>query len=770
MISKSVLRCDSIARLFLGLTGILTLFAFIPGGFLPEGTFKGYLLITGVSISLISWLLGRLFEGSVRIPRTRIITSFGVLLFVLLLSALFSQTPLISFLGEGFGTGTFMVLASLIVSAFLMGTLFKQAHVVRFLSYISITYIVVALYQVIHIVFPRVTTLGTFFSQTATPVGLLSDVAIFSGLMLVGVVLFFEFLKPSRFMKVTLTLVAAFALFFMLLVNISIVWLLTGGAMLFILVYKLVITRESETRRFPYLALSGSLLCILFIFANKLLGGIVPSIVGINFANIVPSADATFAVAKQSLQAQPFFGAGLNRFATEWIIHRPLLVNVHTFWNVPFSTGFGYLPTVGITGGFITILGLILFIFATIVESVKYTFKTQEVHVSAFSFSVFLLTLYALFVLVFYAPSISIIALAFFLLGLFLATLQGKVPVRTISFLKDQRVSFFGILSLVVLIIASVGGLYATTERFVSIVYLNKAVVAGDAYGDFNRADRRLATAAQFSDSPSIERSRVRLARTVLNQLIAQSEDEKVSQETLRAQLQQVISSGDAAGRRAVALDTKDVQNYLTLGNFMSFVATLKVEGSADAAESAFKRAIEVAPNYPEPYLGLASLYFGQERTEDALTYVDMALEKKPNYTEAYYLMAQAEVEAGNTKAAIEKIEEATLVDPNNANLYLTLGLLRFDARDYKAATSAFRASVNLNPRSANSWYFLALAQNWGGDNKEAIEILTLLNEQLPESENIQEALEYAEKGQRIPRQGANTELPVEEGEIEEEN
>lgn len=746
---KNYQKCDRVAAIALTLSVFLGIVAFVPGGFLPGSVLKGYLLVLGVLISLSAWLVGRLLEGSFRLPKTVLLPASGLLFVGMLLSVAFSHTPSLSFLGEGFEPGTFIMIAVFLIAMFLGSALFSTKR--RFFGFLSGflgLYILIALYQVVHLIFPSATAFGAFAGRVSSPVGLWSDFAFLSGAALIGFTLVLEFFKPVRMMKVLSVIGALLALFFVALANVFSVWVLVGVSALVILTYRLVATRFSEHRHFPFMAFILSLVALMFILANNLLGGFLAQQLQSSFVAVNPSLSATVDIAKSSIAEHPVFGVGPNRFLQEWVTYHPATVNSHMLWNVPFNSGSSFVLTVALLGGAVGILVLLLFLASFFYESFRRSFsKSEDTSSELFVFSLFILTLYFVVSIVIFSPGLSVILCAFFFIGLLLASLKssGRLQERTVHFLKDQRASFFSILLIVFLLMLSAGTIYASTERFASLIYFNKGVRAANM-GDLPKADQRFLQAIALSDLPVYQRARVLLAGRTLQDIVSKT-TEQTSEDAIKAALQQTISAGNAAALRAVALDSKDPANYLALGDLMRLVASLKVEGAFDSAHEAYERAIAIAPHYPVSYLSLAELYFEAKDNKNARLYIDKALVEKPNYTEAYFLLAQIEIAEGNTSGAIKKLEDAAVVDPNNPNIYFELGVLRYQSSDYKGAVSAFNVAVNLKPDYLNAWYFLALASDRNGARQDALSILEKLHEGLPENEAVKTALDNVRAG-----------------------
>ena len=741
---KNVKTCDRISVVSLTLTVILAILAFIPGGIVATSVIKGYLVIISVLVAFCSWLVGRLLEGSFQIVRTPMFLAGGALILAMFFSAFFSQTPYLSFFGEGFDQGAFAVVASLVLGLFLAMQLFNsKLRAISFLQSFFILYVVLALFQIVHIFFPSLTSFGILFDKSSSPVGFWGDFSFISGAALVGFMLFLQYMNPKRHMKYIAVIGTILSVFFVALTNVIAVWYLVGFFAIAILVYSLITNRFSEERKLPIIAFILSLVSLMFILANNLIGNMFANLFHIAYVDVHPAFTATMAVAKQTLHNHIIFGSGPNTFLGEWLMHRPAFVNTHALWDVPFSMGSSYFLTIGILTGAVGALAVLYFIWVYLYELARKVF-TGALH-SENNFVVFalsMLSLYFMLALMFASPGIVVVVCAFIFVGVFFGLMAGDgrmgAPI-VINFLKEQRASFFSILCIVGLLLGSAATVYVTTEHFAAVVFYGKSLNA-DRYGDVARADARLMQAISLVDLPVFERTRVLYAQQSVQNTLATS-DKSTSKDAIKNTLQSAISVGSAASNQAIALDPNDPGNYLTRADFLRMIVPLKIDGVFDMAIESYTKAINLAPRYPKSYLNLAELYFDSNDYKNARTYTQKAIELKSNYTDAFFLMAQIETAEGNSSAAVKRLQDATLIDPNNPNTYFELGLLRYQNGSYADAVSAFKTAVAIDPQYLNAWYYLALADNKFGATDAAIAILEALSKRLPDNDNIKNAL-----------------------------
>jgi cytochrome c-type biogenesis protein CcmH/NrfG len=741
---KNYEKCDRVAFAALSLAVFSAIVAFLPGGLIPLGIFKGYAVLILILISFIAWLLGRLIEGAFHIPWTPILAGSGVLALSMLLSAIFSHTSYLAFFGEAFDQGTFAVFGGMLLGLFLASCLFTRQRLFVFAKCFFVLYAVLGLFQLVHIFFPQWTSMLVFYNKVDSPVGVWSDFAFLSGGMVIGSLILLELSRAKAKIRMFLLATGILGLFFVALANVIMVWVLLGAFSVAILVYMLLTNRLSEYRRFPFLAFGLSLIALLFIFANSLFGGMLGNLLKTSYVDVHPNIQSTLTTATASVRHNPVFGAGPNSFLREWLVNRPLMVNGNMFWDVPFSAGSSLLLTVGILGGVLGILAMLFFLFGFGMEAIRKGFAFRGNGGRGGSiFGLLLFTLYFVLSVLLFSPSISITMAALACIGIFAAVLreEGLIPVRTFNFLKERRTSLIAIVVIVLFLLASAGLAYAATERFASLVFFEKGMRSSEK-GDITTANLRIGQAISLVDLPLYERARTALAERAVSDILSSS-TANASSDAVKSSLQNAIALGNASGRKAIALDPNDPANYIALGDMLRILTPLKIDGVLAVAEESYQKAIAIAPNYPTTYLDLAKLYFDAGDNVNARTFANKALEKKGNYTDAVFLLAQIEVADGDTATAIQQIQNATINDRSNPDLYFELGLLRYNTGDFANAKTAFRTTISLNNQYLNAWYYLALTDQKTGDRDEAIAILTALKERLPDNKEVADTLSF---------------------------
>jgi tetratricopeptide (TPR) repeat protein len=119
-----------------------------------------------------------------------------------------------------------------------------------------------------------------------------------------------------------------------------------------------------------------------------------------------------------------------------------------------------------------------------------------------------------------------------------------------------------------------------------------------------------------------------------------------------------------------------------------------------DKAEEAFKKSIELKPDYVEAYNGLATIYNAQKRFEDAQTASQKAAALATaggsaaggGGVDALYNQGVIAWNAGKAEDAKKAFEEALKVDPKHANSHYQLGMCYINLGKMAEAAAAFEA------------------------------------------------------------------------------
>lgn len=637
---------------------------FIPFTKIPAEASKTLLVVIGASVSLMAWAGARFSDGKIYIPKSFVLLSGLGVVFVTLLSALFSSNRTSSFFGAMFDVGTFWFLCAgyiLMLLASMVVRTEKQGK--KILSGLLASISVVLFFQTLRYFMPDLLSFGVLGGKTSNPFGSWYSFGFLAGVSSLISIFLLEFAHTSKKIRIALYALLGLSLVTVIAINSTLLWKILGVSALVIFVYRIATYVGNRRSMFPVYAFVTILLSLLFLLSGRFIGGLLPNALGLSNVEISPSVETTFAVGQKIITQYPVLGIGPNRFAEAWALWKPIIINNTQFWDTAFGSGFGFLPTVAINNGTLGILSWLVFvgtILAAVFAYIRKTFKDTKSPITvAWAFVV-------LFILIsnfFYSFGIGMIMLLFVSLGVFasMRTDFESTEVMEIDFLNDPRKSFVSILFLVLLMIGAAGTSFKFVERFASVPYFNGSLMATNVA----QAESLIDKAISLHQNDLYFRT---YAQIELAQLSLLAQKQNISNEE-QATLQTIFDKALQSATLAINYDPKNYINHQMLGVVYSTAGRLGVEGAGDKAIEAYNVASKLNPLNPGLKLSVANEYSNANKNTEAKKFAEEALSLSPNYIDALVFLAQTEKRLGNTNKATEYAERALVLNPNDKNL-----------------------------------------------------------------------------------------------------
>ena len=753
---KSFVIFDTVSfYILLAVLFLLPLF-FLPALQISLLTGKGFLVAIGTSLSLFFWLLARLVEGKIRFPQYRVLWAAAGLPLALFLSALFSPYFRGSVGGSGFEVAT--VAGSLVLFAmlFLSAVFFQeQRRVFVVLGALGASFVLVSLFHLGELFFGLMDFFPRVFGEVAggTLLGSWSDLALFAGLMAIFSLVAVEMLPLGRKQKWTLYVFLLLALFFLAVSNFLIVWLLVGLFALFIFVYALSFLKEEKgaVSRFPTVSFVAVLVCLVFVLANNFFGAYLSNKFRVVSSEVRPSVVSTYGIATSALSKSPVVGVGPNRFSQAWDLYKTKEVNNTRFWSTSFTGGFGWIPSFAVTTGILGVLAWLTLLVLFIGKGFKYMFVALSDRPLSFVLvSSFLGALYLWMIALVYLPNITSIALAFVMTGLCIGSWSIKKAKNvSFSFLDDPRTSFFSILALVALMIGVVWGGYLFTEKFVSVVYFEKAVYgpADSQLMVVDNAEKNMLRAIALHPSDMYYRTLAQVYIGKFNLLLRQTD---LSVDALKPELQAAVQNAESAAQRAVSMDGRNYLNWVALGQVYESFMPVGIQSSYESAVASYDRAVGLNPNNPSLYLSLANIELNRKNIEKARSYINRSLEVKGDMPDGLLLLARYQEGAGNAAAALDLYKQGFAIAPSSPEAASSLGYYQYKNGRYSDAVGPFERATVLAPSDMQIRYYLAMSYAKAGQKEQALrqfEYLLTLN---PGNKDIENSISNIRAGRPV--------------------
>lgn len=655
---------------------LLPLF-FLPFTNIPIETSKGLLLVVGLAFCIICWGLAQFFDGKISFPRSASLLGAGGIVLAFLLSAIFSKTLPVSFFGTMFDIGTFWFIFAgfllMLMSSIILRDS-KKAKIVLFGAILSSA--VVLIFQTAHLFLPNFLSLGVLVGKTGNVVGSWNTLGIFAGFSALMSILIVEFFSTTKIEKLILQVLTILSLVMVAAVNFSFVWELLGILSLIIFVYKVSISsKEKEAgngvdmlsgkTHFPAFSFIIIMITLLFFMSGDVVGGILPSRLGVENTEVSPSFGATLGITKSVLKKDPVFGIGPNNFSAAWALYKPVTINTTPFWDVSFNSGSGLLPTFATTTGGFGILASLLFFILFIISGVKSIFSSIKNSANWETMAFFVLSLYLFISSFFYSGGAVIFLLALAFAGVFigLSSANHSKGEISISYLNDHRKSFFSILFIVLILIGTAAISFRYVERLVSVSYFGKALTASTV----SVAEEAIGKALRLYTNDLYLRTYAQIYLVKLSSLVAKdsatlSDEEKA---LLQASLDQAVNGAQSA----ILYNGTNYLNFQTLGSVYQKLASFGVKDTYNKAIEAYTKAGALNPNNPGIKLDMATVSMTNQKTKEAKDYANAALTLKPNYIDAYILLSQIAKSEGDNSDALSYAKTALSIAPTNADL-----------------------------------------------------------------------------------------------------
>jgi TolB-like protein/Flp pilus assembly protein TadD len=174
----------------------------------------------------------------------------------------------------------------------------------------------------------------------------------------------------------------------------------------------------------------------------------------------------------------------------------------------------------------------------------------------------------------------------------------------------------------------------------------------------------------------------------------------------------------EAFARKAIELDGQLAEPHATLGQ-LQYQKWQWAE-----AETEYKRAIEINPNYATARHWYSVLLYALARNEEGHAMITRAHEIDPMSSIISQNFAQMLRMKGDYKAAIEVCQRIIDLDPNFPGGHFTIGGLYLKSGKNDEAIAAFQKSMELSDRHSYSVADLGAAFAASGRKKEALELL----------------------------------------------
>ncbi len=739
-------KLEKLSLIILLVTIILSAVVFSTSSQSPIDSIKTIVLSLGILISSILYSIVLFKKKTLYIPNHLITYSISLIALSTIISTFFSNNFNKSLFGQGFEFTTTSYTLLMILAAFLVIQLVykNKERFYYILSSLFAAFGILMIFHVVRLFDSSLLSFGVFNSSTASLIGRWSDLGVFSGLIMLIAFFTLNLTDLKGIRRAYIWILFILSSFFVVLVNNPIIWAILA---LIFLGYGIYNYRYSVKAGFPS-KISFSALAlfvvslVLTIWGSNIASPLIKSL-KVQSTEINLPWQLSLDIASDVIKNKPIFGAGPNRFASEFLLNKPRLLNQTIFWNVEFNSGSGYVPNFVITNGLLGLVSWLLFLIFIFILGIN-NLNKQDTESSRFAVvSTFFLSVFSWLMLCLYNPSHFVVFTAFLVIGLFISTSAMKLFIKTYE-LKKYVIAIAGI-SIIILFVWT----FSQVKKTIALAYFNSGI------GELSKADKenldgvedkfKKATTWDNSDIFYQALSEVNILK--INELTQSLQSSKSSDSDIAKKIGELIEKSVNFSKKAIEIDPTNHYNHIALARISELASTLQIPNAYENSRLSYINAINLNPYNPGLYLNLARLEASKNNLNDAQVYIGNALQLKQDYIEAIFLLSQLQVSQGKIKDAITSVQVASQINPNDPLLFFQLGFLHYNDKNYSAAVEALSKAVSLNDQYANARYFLGLSYARLGRNIDAIPQFDKLLEANPDNQEVQFILSNLQAG-----------------------
>jgi tetratricopeptide (TPR) repeat protein len=610
---------------------------------------KGYFVALVTIIAVLVAGITVLKRGSITVSKNILFLAAGAISLITLLGAVLSPSFSMAFWGYGFETTTWFFVATIVLMmVFAYKTIKTYDRIGVVYGGLFISFLCVAVLQIIRFIAgPATANLGVLGGATSTLVGSWSDLGIFTGLVLLMSIITLQLAGLTRFAKWFVATVAVVAGVFLLVMNMNTVWIVLGFMSLLLVLYLFAFAywdtsakAYKKEKRVPWYILALFGVSLIGIFFGGLINGYAGKHQNITWNDVRPSFATTVRVAQKNLVHNFATGYGPNSFGLGWSLAKPPAVAGSVLAGSDFTVGYSYVTSLIATSGLLGALLWIVFfgiLGYSILKRLAQGFENSldRYFVISLAGIISFLSVIAWVAV----PGTYLLVLWVLSVGAFIALFLPQQEM-TFSFVKDPRASFFGILGVTVVIIATFLGGYSMVRKLASFVHDTRGVVAM-ARGDLATAAGEINLATMYASHDAYHIQLAQLALGDASKLLTGLTES--NKQVVSKQAEQVLGIALGHAKAATTQNPLSYKNWVMLGNVYRSAVTLGVSDAVALAKDAYAEAQKRNPSDAALYLNNANLALANKDTAAAYKSIQDSIDLFPT-RDAYLLRAQVQI------------------------------------------------------------------------------------------------------------------------------
>jgi tetratricopeptide (TPR) repeat protein len=166
-------------------------------------------------------------------------------------------------------------------------------------------------------------------------------------------------------------------------------------------------------------------------------------------------------------------------------------------------------------------------------------------------------------------------------------------------------------------------------------------------------------------------------------------------------------------------------------------------QGDYAAAETSYKKAVEVEPALTTAYVNLADLYRMLGRDQEGEQLLRDAISQSPDMAAVHYALGLNLVRKGNHDGAMKFLQQAASLEPGNARYAYVYGVGLHSTGQKKEAVDYLEHALVENPFDRDLLYSLSTFNQELGNREHALKYAEQLVEYYPSDQNYQQLIRY---------------------------
>lgn len=668
----------------LGALVIIGPLVWIPGGALSAIVGKTFIVILSVFAMVLLYGIHVLRTGAMVLPNHLVFKSLGLLIVFGFISVLFAPSAGMSFWGYGFETTTWLFVTVFGICIFLASQMIRtKDQLGGFVVGIMIPVVVVMILHTLRFVF------GADFAHmyvlrgvTDSIVGSWSDVSLLLTLGIIISTLSIQLGALHKTFKIILGIIALYATMILIASNAMTALMITGFITLLGILYTFSFAywnneekTYSKKRVTPWVLLASFIILIAGIFVAPSMSSLVARHQDITIRDTRPSFQGTLSAGIRALQRNFVTGYGPNTFSSVWNRAQPVSISGTPLSTREFSLGLGYIPTHMATGGISATILWVLFsgiLLMVVIKKMTQGYeKSFERHVISLSGLVIITGLVSMW---FYVPGTSLLIIYAIITGGFLGVLISDKDIheKKVSFMSDPRISFFGILGIIIVMMITLAGSFFMVRKMSSWVRYSQAESLFSR-GFVPEGSQKLLQAIGLSGHDVYYQRAADLSLQQIKQIL--QKNSTLDKDQLSQQVEQSLGSALGYAQQAIAVHSLNYKNHVLLGMIYQTMTSLGITDAYGNAVQSFQEAVVRNPQDSTMTLLFADLALVNKNTPQALEYIQQSINQYPTRG-AYVLRSQIEISQQKWASAIMSLNEVLRYTPTDVITYITLGVV----------------------------------------------------------------------------------------------